>query len=197
MEAMIHSRRRRTGRWTLLSGIALVAVGVLSFNAYADFTGTTSFDQPASTGTMMLDKANEAIKAYNLPGPGEMAPGDTMQRGLLLSVSGTVSASSITLAAADAAPTVLDDGVGIDMQLRVDVCDQAWDETLHQSNTVPTYACAGNQHEVLGDTDLGDLIAGRRRSTPRTSTSPAPTTSGSRGRFRARRTTRSRTSTTR
>jgi hypothetical protein len=158
VEATLRTPRRRSGRWTLFSGIALIAVGVLSFNAYANFSATTNYNQQMSTGTMTLTKANEAsaTKAYNLTGS-DLAPGDTMQRGLLLTVGGTVSASALTVQGADAAPTDLDDGSGIDMTLKVDVCDQAWDETLHSG--IPTYACAGSEQVVLAATDLGDVIA--------------------------------------
>jgi hypothetical protein len=158
MEGTTTPKRRRTGRWTLVSGIALIAVGVLSFNAYANFTGTTSYNQSVSTGTLSLTKANEdsATKAYNLAGA-DLAPGDTMQRGLKLSVSGSISASDLTVSAADGTPTELDNGTGVDMQLRIDVCDQAYDETVNSN--IPTYNCAGSEQEVLDDTDLGDLIA--------------------------------------
>ena len=59
MEASTHTPRRRTPRWTLVSGVALIAIGVLSFNAYASFTATASYNQAVSSGTMSIVLANE------------------------------------------------------------------------------------------------------------------------------------------
>jgi hypothetical protein len=150
---------RRDARWTLLGGVALVALGILSFNAYAAFTGTASYNQSVSTGTMSIVLADEdsATLAYNLAGS-NLAPGDTMQRALKLTLGGTVSAGSVTVQAADAGQNALDDGAGVDLQLTIQVCDQAWSETVNGG--IPTYACGGTTETVMAATDLGDVITG-------------------------------------
>ncbi len=152
------SARRRPGRWTLVSGIALIAVGVLSFNAYASFTATASYNQDVGSGTMSLTLANEtsATINYNLAGS-NLAPGDTMQRGLLLTFAGTVSASSLTLSAADSSSTALDDGTANGLTLTIQACSQKWDETV--SGGIPTYACAGSTSSVMSATDVATVIS--------------------------------------
>ena len=106
MEVTARTPRRRPGRLTLMSGVALIAVGVLSFNAYANFSATQSYNQTVGTGTMTLALANEtsATIAYNLSGSA-VAPGDTMQRALRLTIGGTVATQSLSITAADSSRT--------------------------------------------------------------------------------------------
>jgi len=158
VEATTHTPRRRTPRWTLVSGIALIAIGVLSFNAYASFTATASYNQAVSSGTMSLVLANEdaATINYNLAGS-NLAPDDTMQRGLKLTFGGTVAAKDLTITATDAAATALDDGTANGLTIKIDTCDQAWDETVNGG--IPTYACAGTQATVLSSRMVSALIA--------------------------------------
>ena len=158
MEATTHTPRRRTPRWTLVSGVALIAIGVLSFNAYASFTATASYNQSVSSGTMSLVLANEdaATINYNFAGS-NLAPGDTMQRGLKLTFGGTVAAKDLTIGASDSAATALDDGTANGLTIQIDTCDQAWDETVNGG--IPTYDCAGSQATVLSSRTVAALIA--------------------------------------
>jgi len=158
VEASIQTPRRRAPRWTLVAGVALIAIGVLSFNAYASFTATASYNQSVSSGTMSLILANEDVATinYNLAGS-NLAPGDTMQRGLKLTFGGTVSAKDLTIGASDASATALDDGTAHGLRIQIDACDQAWDETVNGG--IPTYACAGAQTTVLTDRAVSALIA--------------------------------------
>jgi hypothetical protein len=155
-------RRRRTGRWTLLSGVALIAIGVLSFNAYASFTATASYNQAISSGYMQMTLANEtsATINYNLAGQ-NLAPGDTMQRGLLLTIGGNIAAQNLKLQASDSSPTALDDGTANGLTLKIDECSQKWDETV--SGGIPTYACAGTENDnVLAATSVHTVIVSQQ-----------------------------------
>ena len=151
------ARRRMPGRWTLLSGISLIAVGVLSFNAYANFSATASYNQTIGSGTMTLALANEssATIAYNLAGSA-IAPGDTMQRALLLTVGGTVATQSISVTATATTSSALDDGTANGLTFKVDACSQLWDETV--SGGIPTYACAGSTTAVIASETVATLI---------------------------------------
>ena len=157
MEATTHTPRRRTPRWTLVGGVALIAIGVLSFNAYASFTATASYNQSVSSGTMSLILANDdaATINYNLAGS-NLAPGDTMQRGLKLTFGGTVSAKDLTISASDSSATALDDGTANGLTIQIDACSQAWNETV--SGGIPTHACAGSQSTVLTSRTVAALI---------------------------------------
>jgi hypothetical protein len=159
MDATSHTpKRRRPGRLTLFSGIALIAVGVLSFNAYASFSATTSYDQDVSSGYMTMTLANDQTIAYDLGGS-NLAPGDTMQRALDVNIGGNISATGVTLRAADASPTALDDGTPNGLTLTIQKCSQAWTET-DTGGGIPTYACGGSTTSVLAATAVADVIAG-------------------------------------
>jgi len=149
--------RRRPGRWSLVAGVALIAVGVMSFNAYASFTASASYNQAVGTGTMALTLANEtsATTNYNLSGSA-LAPGDTMQRGMLLTFGGTVAAGDLKLSASDSSPTALDDGTANGLTLTIEACSQKWDETT--SGGIPTFACGGSQSTVMAATSVRTLI---------------------------------------
>jgi hypothetical protein len=158
VEVTARIARRRPGKWTLLSGISLIAVGVLSFNAYASFTATASYDQAITSGTMtlVLDDEDSATIAYNLAGS-NLAAGDTMQRALSLTFGGTVTAQSLTLGASDdGSPTALVDGTANGMTIIIETCDQPWDETVNGG--IPTYDCAGTDAVVLSSRTVDNLI---------------------------------------
>jgi hypothetical protein len=159
VEGTARITRRRPGRWTLISGVTLIAVGVLSFNAYASFSATANYNQNVSSGYMQLTLANESSATinYNLTGS-NLAPGDTMQRGMLMTFAGTISAGTPTVSAADAAPTALTDGTANGLTLTIQKCSQAWDET-DVGGGIPTYACAGSTSSVLAATAVSALIA--------------------------------------
>jgi hypothetical protein len=136
--------------------VSLIAVGVLSFNAYANFSATASYNQTIGSGTMTLALANEssATIAYNLAGSA-IAPGDTMQRALLLTVGGTVATSSISVTAAATTSSLLDSSAS-GLTFKVDACDQLWDETV--SGGIPTYACAGTTTAVIASETVLALV---------------------------------------
>jgi hypothetical protein len=158
--------RRLPGRWTLVTGISLICVGVLSFNAYANFTATQTDAQTIGSGTMTLTRANEdsATIAYNLAGA-NLAPGDTMQRAIKLTVAGTVGASSLDVAAcatgtACAGANALFDDATNAVTLKIESCSTFWDEVV--ASSVPTYAVCdsgGTVTTVLATTSTKTLIA--------------------------------------
>jgi hypothetical protein len=159
VEAIARKSRRRPGRWTLISGVCLISVGVLSFNAYAQFTATATDDQAISSGDMTLNLANEttATVDYDLAGT-NLAPGDTMQRAATLVMGGNVSATSIDITADSADDTALVGAGGL--TLKIDSCSNEWTEV--ESGGIPTYAvCSGGGSTavVLAETELADLIS--------------------------------------
>jgi hypothetical protein len=158
MEPTARTSRCRPGRWTLISGVSLIAVGVLSFNAYASFSATASYNQDVTSGYMSLVIANEdapATIAYDLDAS-NMAPGDTAQRAMKLTFAGTISAGTPTISITDNSPTIFTDGTANGLKLQIQACDQKWDET-DAGGGIPTYACAGSTTAVLASTLVGDL----------------------------------------
>jgi hypothetical protein len=158
METTARTLRRRPGRWTLMSGVSLIAVGVLSFNAYASFSATATYNQDVTSGYMSLvidDEDAPATIAYDLDAT-NMAPGDTAQRGMLLTFAGTISAGTPTISITDNSPTIFTDGTANGLTLQIQKCSVAWDET-DTGGGIPTYACSGATSAVLAATLVGDL----------------------------------------
>jgi spore coat-associated protein N len=158
--------RRLPGRWTLMTGLSLISVGVLSFNAYANFSATATDAQAITAGTMTLTPANEnsATIAYSFAGTA-VAPGDTMQRAIKLTVGGDVGASSIDITACATgavcagANALFDDATNA-VTLKVESCSTFWDEAV--SGGIPTYSTCdsgGTVTTVLASTSTKTLIA--------------------------------------
>src|SRR3954467_9499369 len=93
-------RQAPTSRWTITFGVTLIALGVLSFNAWASFSSAVATSHAVGSGTLVLDltpnsQVNRLARAYDAS---DVAPGDTMQRALGLNSSATVAMSSVSLA---------------------------------------------------------------------------------------------------
>jgi hypothetical protein len=157
METTAQSPVRRPGRWTLVSGVSLIAVGVLSFNAYASFSATDSYNQDITSGYMSLviDDDDDATIAYDLDAT-EMAPGDTAQRAMNLTFGGTIDAGTPTISITDNSPTIFTDGTANGLTLAIQGCDDPYDEAA-TGGGIPTYSCGGTPVVVLAATLVGDL----------------------------------------
>jgi hypothetical protein len=129
----------------------MVAVGVLSFEAYATFTASQTDQQQFAAGTITLALANEtnATVNYNLDAT-LIAPGDTMQRAAKLTFGGSLATKSLSISAAlhaGQASNVLWTDETNGLQIQIDECSQPWDETVNSG--IPTYNCAGTPNNVL------------------------------------------------
>jgi hypothetical protein len=160
METTARTPRRRPGRWTLISGVSMIAVGVLSFNAYASFSATDTYNQDVTSGYMSLvidDDDDNAVMAFDSDAL-NMAPGDTAQRAAKLTFAGTIATSgSPTISITDNSPTIFTDGVNPNgLTLAVDVCDEEWTET-DAGGGVATYDCGGDEDVALGATEVADV----------------------------------------
>lgn len=130
-------RKARTGRWTITAGATLIAVGVLSFNAWANFTATATTSNSISTGDMKINLA-DGPTAFSVDVTG-MVPGDHAERFVDMDTTGsTVTMQNIKLAAAATSSSVLDTDGTNGLQLQVDNCTVPW--TLHAGATA---TCTG------------------------------------------------------
>lgn len=129
--------------------LLLAAVGVrAALFATADGGPTT-----VASGTLLLDLAadGDGLDA-SLDG---LAPGDTVDRFVDLTNTGTLAAGDLTVALqATGDPVLLVDGAAPAttraLTLTVDGCTTAWDTTAS--------SCAGSEDALLAATTLGDLV---------------------------------------
>src|SRR5437868_14183378 len=127
-------RPRFQGRWTLIAGVGLIALGLLSINAYATFTATTSTTQtsPFASGVMAISVPASGATNRLFVGASGIAPGDTMQRVVDLSVSNTTTSGMLTglnLAITASPSSTLDTDATYGLKVWVQKCTSAYTES--------------------------------------------------------------------
>jgi predicted ribosomally synthesized peptide with SipW-like signal peptide len=144
---------RSSGRKLLLSIAALgAAASVAGFGTFATFTSSTSASHTIASGTLSLTAPFSRLGT----GASAIAAGDTMQRGIDLSYSGSVSFGSVTLTTNATTSSALDTDATNGLQIAIDKCSQAWTE----SGPPYTYTCGGSTSTVLASRALiGSSIA--------------------------------------
>ena len=136
--------------------LAIVTIALLGLAAAgvraALFADATSAPTPVASGTLLLDLADTG------DGLGtsldDLAPGDTVDRFVELTNTGTLAAGDLTVAVeATGDPVLIVDGVAPAttraLTLAVDECSATWDTT--------TSSCGGMETARLPATMLGDL----------------------------------------
>ena len=131
---------------TLLLAMLTLLLGGLG--TWATFTGSTSVTQ-GSIGSGTLSLTVPAAGATNrlTLGASDIAPGDTMQRAVNLTVGGTVDMTGMTLTTTAPTTSLLDTNAGNGLQVAIDRCSQAWTES--GSSPAFTYTCGGTTSSVL------------------------------------------------
>ena len=148
-------RRARpiAGRSTAQKLLATVAVlgaaaSIAGLGTYATWTSTTSQSQSISSGTatIALGATGAATNRLNI-GASALAPGDTVQRSVDLTNSGSIALASVTLTTTASTSSLLDTDATNGLQMVIDKCSQAWTE----GGTAPayTYTCGGTTSSVL------------------------------------------------
>jgi spore coat-associated protein N len=147
---MVRPRTSLSSRRKLVlsAALLLLAVGMVAIGAYATFTGSASVSQTISSGTVTiaLGATGASTNRLNVNATG-IAPGDTIQRSVDLSNTGSLDLSVVTLTTA-ASPTSLLDSDGTNgLQMVIDRCASAWTE----SGTTPafTYTCSGGSTNLV------------------------------------------------
>src|SRR5204862_7629511 len=112
-------------RKILLSLAALgAAASIAGLGTFATFTSSTSTSNTIASGTLSLTAPFSRLGT----GASPIAPGDTMQRALDLSYSGTISFASATLTTSASPSSLLDTDASNGLQIAIDKCSQAWTE---------------------------------------------------------------------
>jgi spore coat-associated protein N len=128
--------------------LAMLALLLGGLGTWATFTGSTSVTQ-GSIGSGTLSLTVPAAGATNrlTLGASDIAPGDTMQRAVSLTVGGTVDMTGMTLTTTAPTTSLLDINAGNGLQVAIDRCSQAWTES--GSSPAFTYTCGGTTSSVL------------------------------------------------
>jgi spore coat-associated protein N len=138
----------------LLLSIAVLgsAASIAGLGTFATFTSSTSASHTIASGTLSLTVPVSRLGT----GASAIAAGDTMQRAIDLSYSGTISLGSATLTTSATSSSLLDTDATNGLQIAIDKCSQAWTE----SGPPYTYTCGGATSSVLASRALiGSAIA--------------------------------------
>jgi spore coat-associated protein N len=140
-------------RKLLLSFAAFgAAASIAGLGTFATFTSSTSASHTIASGTLSLTSPFSRLGT----GASPIAAGDTMQRGVDLSYSGSISFGSATLTTNATSSSLLDTDATNGLQIAIDKCSQAWTE----SGPPYTYTCGGSTSTVLASRALiGSSIA--------------------------------------
>jgi len=147
-------RRNRFPARKLLLSIAVLgsAASIAGLGTFATFTSSTSASHTIASGTLSLTAPVSRLGT----GASPIAAGDTMQRAIDLSYSGTISFGSATLTTSATSSSLLDTDATNGLQIAIDKCSQAWTE----SGPPYTYTCGGSTSTVLASRALiGSNIA--------------------------------------
>ena len=144
---------RSSGRKLLLSIAALgAAASIAGLGTFATFTSSTSSSNTIASGTLSLTAPFSRLGT----GASTIAAGDTMQRAIDLSYSGSISFGSATLTTNATSSSSLDTDATNGLQIAIDRCSQAWTE----SGPPYTYTCGGSTSTVLASRAvIGSSIA--------------------------------------
>lgn len=142
------SSTRKTSRKLLASAALLAgAAGVAGLGTYGSFTSTTSASASVASGTVKVDLgAAGAANRLSVPATG-LVPGDSVQRAVTLSNSGTQDLSGVALTTVASTTSKLDTDTTNGLQVAIDSCSVPWTE----AGTAPayTYTCSGATKSVL------------------------------------------------
>jgi spore coat-associated protein N len=132
----------------LLATVAVLgaAASIAGLGTYATWTSTTSENHTISSGTVTiaLGATGAATNRLNV-GASALAPGDTVQRSVDLTNSGSIDLAGVTLTTTASPSSLLDTDTTNGLQMVVDKCSVAWTE----AGPPYTYTCSGTTSSVL------------------------------------------------
>jgi spore coat-associated protein N len=141
---------KRNTLMKLLGSFAVLgaAASITGLGTFATFTSSTSASQSIASGTVSINLG--AVGAANrlTIGASNMVAGDTVQRAVDLTNSGTGSSdplASILLTTSASPSSALDTDTVTGLQMAIDKCSVAWTE----SAAPYTYTCSGTTTTVL------------------------------------------------
>ena len=150
--ALPPTRRTSTRTKAIVTGglVALTVAGV-GGAAFAAFTGTSNAAQSVASGTVSLAGIGTNAAGNRLTvGATNIAPGDTIQRAVTLTNTGTLDLASVVLTTNATTTSLLNTDATNGLQMTIDKCSVAWTESA-----IPyTYTCAGTTTSVLASSPV-------------------------------------------
>ena len=133
----------------VLASVALLAAaaGVAGLGTFGSFTSTTSASEAVGSGTVTIALGSTAAtNRLNVAASG-LVPGDTVERAVTLTNTGTQDLSTVSLTTTATTSSKLDTDATNGLQLLIESCSTAWTE----AGTAPayTYTCSGTVKTVL------------------------------------------------
>lgn len=147
----MHHRIARLPRaQKILLSLATVgaAAALAGAGTWATFTSSAQADQPVSTGTVTIALGSPGTAANRLTvAATDVAPGDTIQRAVNLSNTGSIALGSLTLSTVATTSSLLDTDATNGLQMTIERCSVPWTE----AGTAPayTYTCSGTTASVV------------------------------------------------
>ena len=132
----------------LLATLAVLgaAASIAGLGTYATWTSTTSQSHTIATGTVTISLGATGASTNRLNiGASGLVPGDTIQRSVDLTNSGSIDLASVTLTTTASPSSLLDTDATNGLQMVIDKCSQAWTE----AGPPYTYTCGGTTSSVL------------------------------------------------
>ena len=132
-----------------LIGVTAAVVGGLAF---ATFTSTTSVTQNVNSGTVAFASLTPSGTGQRLSvAATDIAPGDTIQRAVTLTNTGSINmdASAVRLTTSATTSSLLYTG-GNGLTMTIDKCSVAWTESAFPY----TYTCGGTTTTVLASSPV-------------------------------------------
>lgn len=139
--------RRMVRRLLLTAGLAGLVVSALGAAAYASFTSSTNVSQDVGSGTVTFAPIATSAAGQRLSiAATNIAPGDTIQRAVTLTNTGTIdmAAGSVALTSSATTSSLLDTGAN-GLTIAIDKCSVPWTESAFPY----TYTCSGTTTTVL------------------------------------------------
>jgi hypothetical protein len=127
--------------------LAIVAAAAASAGAFGTFTSTVDDSHSVTAGTVVIALGTHGAANRLDVDATDVAPGDTIERVVDLSNTGSLDLASVTLTTTATVSSLLDTDATNGLQMQIDNCDQSWTE----AGTSPayTYTCGGTSSSVL------------------------------------------------
>lgn len=145
---MRNAARKNSHKVLASAALVVAAAGVAGLGTFGAFTSSTNASQSVSSGTVAvnLGTAGTAGNRLSVAATG-IVPGDTIQRAVTLSNTGSQDFATVTLTTTATTSSLLDTDAANGLQVKVDACSVPWTE----AGTAPayTYTCTGTTSAVL------------------------------------------------
>ena len=134
-------RRTNTAKIMISLGVLGAAAAVAGMGTFGTFTSTTSGSQAVASGTVNIALGGSGgVNDFSIAAT-TIVPGDTIQRAVTLSNTGTADLGGVSLSTTASPATALTTNATNGLQMDIKSCAVAWQKA--GAPTAPTYTCSG------------------------------------------------------